>query len=631
MANIRATQSGNFSSSSTWLGGVVPTAGDNVYSNTYTVTIDTNIICAKISNIAENSATAGGKFVVSSNVTINANVQVGATVCLEVANNSSPIINGNVTGGTAALGRAIDNLGTGTLSVSGTVTGGNISLTTTNNTNIQHAEAIRNSSSGTISLTGNVNGGLLAFCAGIVNVLDGNIIINGNVFGSNASSSAYTIRQSNTFSSYGLITVNGNVYGSTGTAISFPTSSQGDLTINGNCYGASNSGVGVALSLASVAGEVNIYGNVEGGSGSATSQSGIVLAGGSDVSVNIVGNCTGGRSTYLTSNLTTKHAVNLTGSNSVNITGDVAGGPSSSTNNWTVATTTYGLNITGPAIVSVTGDVDVKNSTSNMAISLNNSSAILNFTGNSYDTHPDDNVTNITNITNTAGTLNITGNVYGKDQNFASPTAESNYSISQTSVNSSTTVVGNVYGGLTGCGIRALAGDVYIKKVIGNDYGITAVAGAQRDAVAAFTVGTNARFIVEEIEVGSQGNFPIFGPLFLNKTTNNVKMTFKDPDDYNISRTLIDATSATNLYPLSSDVRYGISYAGGNLTGSCYVPSPSAVTYSVPVDDTTGQAVLSINDLLNFNVEDAGSNSIWKRLKNCSTVSSTGGQLAALV
>jgi hypothetical protein len=630
MANIRATQSGNFSSSSTWVGGSVPTAEDNVYSNTHTVTIDTNITCTKISNIAENSATAGGKFVVSSDVTINANVQVGSTVCLEITNDASPTINGNATGGTAALGRAIDNLGTGTLSVSGTVTGGNVTLTTTNNTNGHHAEAIRNSSSGTISLTGNVNGGLLAFCAAIVNVLDGDIVVNGDVIGSNANSSAYTIRHSNTSSSYGLVTVNGNVYGSVGNAISFPTNSQGNLTINGNCYGASNSGTGVALTLAPVAGNVNINGNIEGGSGSVASQFGVTLGGGSNVSVNIVGNCTGGRSTYLTVNLQGKHAVNVTGSNSVNITGDVQGGPSTSVNNWTVATASYGLNITGAAIVNVTGNTDIKDAPSNGDIVLNNSSAVLNFTGNIYDTYPTNNGTNITNITNTAGTLNITGNVYGKDQNFVSPTASSNYSVNQTSANSTTTVVGNVYGGLTGCGIRASAGDVYIKRAIGNDYGITSIAGAQRDGVAAFTAGINARVIVEEIELGSQGNFPVLGPLFLNKTISDPKIIFRHPDNYNSTRTLIDPLSS-NTFPLSGDVRFGVSYAGGNLTGSCYVPSASSVSYGVPIDNTVGIAVLDASAIWSFNADNLPSTGIGGRLKNCATVEAVGAQIAAFL
>jgi hypothetical protein len=630
MANIRAAQTGIFSNTTTWVGGVVPTSVDNVYSNTYTVTIDTNITVAKISNIAENGASAGGKFVVDSNVIIKANVQTGTTVCLEVSNDASPTINGNVIGGTAALGRALDNLGNGTVSVSGTVTGGNVTLNTTNNTNGQHAEAIRNSSSGTISLTGNVNGGIQAYCASIVNVSDGNLTITGNVSGSGTSATAYSIRHNNTSSTYGTITIDGNVYGSYGIGVSFPSNTQGNLTINGNCYGASDGGASAALNLNNVTGDVNIYGNVDGGSGTVSNQIGVVLAGSSAANVNIVGNCVGGRSKYLTNNLTGKHAVNVTGSNSVNITGNVEGGPNTSINNWTLAGTSYGLNITGASTVNVTGDTDIIDAPSNGDIALNNASAVLNFTGNIYDTHPANNASNITNITNSAGTLNITGNVYGKDQNFASPTAETNYSVNQTGTTSTTTVVGNVYGGITGCGIRAAAGSVYIKKVIGNDYGITAVAGAQRDAFAGLAAGITAKFIVEEIEVGSQGNFPISGPLFLNKNINNVQITLKDPDDYNTTRTLIDATSATNLYPLSGDVRYGISYAGGNLTGSCYVPSASSVSYNIPVDNTTGQAILSIDSLLNFDVTEIGSNSIWKRLKNCSTVASVGAQLTEL-
>jgi hypothetical protein len=185
-----------------------------------------------------------------------------------------------------------------------------------------------------------------------------------------------------------------------------------------------------------------------------------------------------------------------------------------------------------------------------------------------------------------------------------------------------------VYGGLTGCGIRASAGDVYIKRAIGNDYGITSIAGAQRDAVAAFSVGTNARFIIEEIELGSQGNFPVLGPLFLNKTISEPKIVFKDPDDYDSTRTLTDPLSS-NTYPSASDVRHGIAYAAGNLVGTCHVPSPSAVAYSVAVDNTTGIAVLNINDLMNFNASEIGTNSIWTRLNNCATVESTVAQIAA--
>ena len=45
--------------------------------------------------------------------------------------------------------------------------------------------------------------------------------------------------------------------------------------------------------------------------------------------------------------------------------------------------------------------------------------------------------------------------------------------------------------------------------------------------------------------------------------------------------------------PAANHVRSGISYGGGAVTGTCAVPSPSAVAFSVPVDNTTGTAILT--------------------------------------
>ena len=45
--------------------------------------------------------------------------------------------------------------------------------------------------------------------------------------------------------------------------------------------------------------------------------------------------------------------------------------------------------------------------------------------------------------------------------------------------------------------------------------------------------------------------------------------------------------------PAANHVRSGISYGGGSVTGTCAVPSPSAVAFSVPVDNTVGTAVLT--------------------------------------
>ena len=74
-ATITASQSGNWSSSSTWGGGPIPVAGDAVIINTYTITIDVNnAACASISLGATATASirfsGGSKLVVSGNITL---------------------------------------------------------------------------------------------------------------------------------------------------------------------------------------------------------------------------------------------------------------------------------------------------------------------------------------------------------------------------------------------------------------------------------------------------------------------------------------------------------------------------------------------------------------------------------
>ena len=46
--------------------------------------------------------------------------------------------------------------------------------------------------------------------------------------------------------------------------------------------------------------------------------------------------------------------------------------------------------------------------------------------------------------------------------------------------------------------------------------------------------------------------------------------------------------------PIAANVRSGVSYGGGNLTGTCAVPAASSVGFGVPVDATTGTAVLTL-------------------------------------
>jgi hypothetical protein len=84
--------------------------------------------------------------------------------------------------------------------------------------------------------------------------------------------------------------------------------------------------------------------------------------------------------------------------------------------------------------------------------------------------------------------------------------------------------------------------------------------------------------------------------------------------------------------PIPANVRNGVVYALGSLTGTLKVPSPNSVAFGVLTDNTTGLAVLTPEDVWNAQtsvMNTAGS--IGNRLKNTATVDSTGDQIAALL
>lgn len=89
--------------------------------------------------------------------------------------------------------------------------------------------------------------------------------------------------------------------------------------------------------------------------------------------------------------------------------------------------------------------------------------------------------------------------------------------------------------------------------------------------------------------------------------------------------TIVDSPSASN-------VRFGTTYALGTQTGTLRVPSPNSVAFGVLTDNTTGTAVLTPQAVWDYATSSlTTSGSIGERLKNASTVDTTGDQLAALL
>lgn len=107
MAIRYAVQTGNWSDTTTWDGGTIPGAGDDVYADGFTVTIDIiEITVSSLNNGQRSGGTDGGSFITTTNgarvytCDINAST-VTATRCLTLGTNNSNLQTfiGNITGG----------------------------------------------------------------------------------------------------------------------------------------------------------------------------------------------------------------------------------------------------------------------------------------------------------------------------------------------------------------------------------------------------------------------------------------------------------------------------------------------------------------------------------------------------
>lgn len=238
MALRYAVASGNWSSTSTWDGGTLPTASDDVFSNGFTVTINGTFTVLSIRNTLNAAAPIillGGQFIYANggNLTCTAAqaIYVGSTTPtleMTLASPNTATFNGNV-----------------------------LTITNTN-----AYMAIRHSSTGTLNLNGNytvdINNAtkqiINVTSTGILNVV-GNLSINSTTGGS-GNATALLVGANATINITGDVSASGSSAVSASTGAAIYISSNSTVNITGNITN------GVVPAIITIGANLNITGNI---------------------------------------------------------------------------------------------------------------------------------------------------------------------------------------------------------------------------------------------------------------------------------------------------------------------------------------------------------------------------------
>ena len=362
---------------------------------------------------------------------------------------------------------------------------------------------------------------------------------------------------------------------------------QSNRTVNANIFAATTTCV-----TFTAGGTSTINGNITGGTGSnthgisfssgtlifngdATGGSGATTASGIAVStagtLTMIGNAYGGAG-----GATSAGVYILTSTSTATITGNVFGSANA-----------VGVYMIASSTLTLNGDTTGGSSSSIFGMHVNGTSATVTINGNAIGGTgaASDGVRNTL-----AGTVIITGTVQGN----------------------------------TGAGAR---------NDVGGTMRVTAAKGSDTGTVAGLQGITSTGVTTYECtEDGANGTEATFGFCKMKPAATNT-MTIKMEDGSTVIMVVTDQVA--NGQPAQSDVRSGVVFDFGNKTGTCAVPLASQVVAGVAVDNTVGTAMLTAAQvkaaILDADVSTLTvSNSIGERLKNCSTVETTGAQITSL-
>ena len=382
--------------------------------------------------------------------------------------------------------------------------------------------------------------------------------------------------------------------------------------------------------------------------------SGSAVVGGNYISTNGI-SITASRTTAGIVSANSSAVLIVTGSHVVYISSSIQGGD---------VLNGYGVRVTNGGTIYVTGSVSSGvaggGSTDNYGILITTGSAFIQ--GNLRTNGDVGNSAGACVFINN-GTASIAGNLYSATNHapiaIGAGNAQVNFSGSAFILGTSTgnmqvqtrgantgvlnyigPVIGNNNAGIgLGAGTMTvnITGSVYsvgassgISSTVASTININGLITANNNAPGVSSTSTSATVRVTGPLITSQNNInPVYSPKIQLISTSTPTYTL-ETDTFPREVTFYD-TSFTSSLPTQTNVRSGSLYGGSNeFSGSMAVPSTSSVRYGVPVDNATGSATLTPQDILNYATQNlTGSNSIGARLKNIATVQTTAATIAA--
>lgn len=544
MANKFAISTGNWDNAAIWNDGVVPTTGDDVWANSYTVTLNTDVDVKSLRTSISPIILPNNPIpLMKSNTAPSgvANAGTNATTAWNVFDQDS------ATSWTSNTG-----LGT-TAWVSYQLTSGMVAK----KYYILRPAATTNRPSGWV-FQGSNDGSSWTTLDTVV----GDATASGYTSGTLANTTSYT---------YYRILVNTVAGGANAQIFSFEITN--DVT---SALGGQNGG-GFSVSTNRTISCSDTTFGLTSGSSTCLSISGT----GSTININSAIKS----GTTNTINIVDIPSTASTG-NTINVVGDLI----------SVTTNIVPIRTTAPnTTINVTGTITSSGSSNTINVTTTATNTNITVNGNLITSLP-------SIIHQSSGLITINGNIL--------PPTSSGYAIARTG-GANIVVNGDVYGSFTSGGVAisvgtGLGGTITINGNVfgGNTYAISMSVAATVIINGNVTAGSGAPGIACTVlsalpcrVSGNIINSNTYGAIFHSNIQLSGTTQYWQLKDISLNNKFLYSPGTSLGNPAVEDVRLGVTYSDGSLTGTLAVPPTSSVSVGVPVDNTVGTAVITIADM----------------------------------